>query len=67
LTDRQVEWLDSAERQVMRGRRRRRERITKNTLIRAAVELAIALDWERADIADEDELVARLKAAAGVG
>lgn len=67
LTDEQVEWLDAAERRIMRSRRRRRERITKNTLLRAAVSLLMALPWDHRDIADEDELVERLKQAAGLG
>lgn len=65
LTEEEVEWLESAERHIMRSRDRKHERITKNTLLRAAVELLMALRWEQADIADEEELVARLKAAAG--
>ena len=67
LTDEQVEWLDAAERRIMRSRTRRRERITKNTLLRAAVSLLMALPWDYRDIADEDELVERLKQAAGLG
>lgn len=67
LTDEQVEWLDAAERRIMRSRTRRRERITKNTLLRAAVSLLMALPWDHRDIADEEELVERLKEAAGLG
>lgn len=67
LTEEQVDWLDAAERRIMRSRSRRRERITKNTLLRAAISLLMALPWDHRDIADEDELVERLKQAAGLG
>ncbi|MCD6351269.1 MAG: hypothetical protein J7M26_04020 [Armatimonadetes bacterium] len=66
LSESQVEFLETMERRIMRNRRRRRERITKNTIIRAALELLMALDWDHTDIADEEELVQRIKAAAGL-
>ncbi|MGD9519173.1 MAG: hypothetical protein AB7W28_06625 [Armatimonadota bacterium] len=67
LSESQVEFLDSMERRIMRNRRRRKERITKNTLIRAALELLRTLEWDWHDIADEEELIYRLRQAARVG
>lgn len=64
LTESEVEFLETMERRIMRSRRRKRERITKNTIIRAAIELLMALEWDWTDIADEEELIARVKAAA---
>ncbi len=66
LSESQVEFLEAMERRIMRGRNRRHERITKNTLIRAALELLMALEWDWTDIPDEDELTRRIKQAAGV-
>lgn len=66
LTEDQIDYLETMERRIMRSRRRRRERITKNTIIRAAIELIRALPWDYEDIADEAELVQRLLDAAGV-
>lgn len=67
LTEEQIDWLDATERRIMRSRSRRRERITKNTLLRAAISLLMALPWDHREIADEEELVERLKQAAGLG
>ncbi len=64
LSEPEVEWLDAAERRIMRNRHRKTERITKNTLLRAAVEVLMSIDCDYTDIADEEELVARLKQAA---
>ncbi|MBC7286935.1 MAG: hypothetical protein H5T86_02610 [Armatimonadetes bacterium] len=64
LTEDQLEYLDAAERRIMRSRRRRRERITKNSIIRAAIELVRRLPWDHRDIADEEELLQRLIEAA---
>lgn len=66
LSESQVEFLEAMERRIMRGRNRRQERITKNTLIRAALELLMALEWDWTDIPDEDELTRRVKQAAGL-
>ncbi len=63
LSDSQIAWLDTVERRIMRNRRRKLERITKNTLLRAAVEVLMALDCDFTDIANEQELVDRLKQA----
>jgi hypothetical protein len=66
LSEAQIEFLDTMERRIMRNRRRRKERITKNTLIRAAIELLMSLNWDFTDIADEEELIRRIRRAAGV-
>ncbi len=66
VTEEQLDYLETMERRIMRSRRRKHERITKNTLIRAAIELLRALPWDYTDIADENELVMRLLQAAGV-
>jgi hypothetical protein len=67
LSEPEIEWLDSVERRIMRNRHRKTERITKNTLLRAAVEILMSLECDYTDIADEEELVARLKQAARSG
>jgi hypothetical protein len=66
LTEEQLSFLDTLERRIMRSRRRRHERITKNSIIRAAIELLMALDLDVHDIADEEELKQRLLASAGL-
>ena len=66
LTEDQVDYLETMERRIMRSRQRRHERITKNTIIRAAIELVRALPWDYNDIADESELIQRLLTAAGL-
>ena len=60
-----MDYLEAMERRIMRSRTRKHERITKNTIIRAAIELIRALPWDYTDIADEQELVQRLLYAAG--
>jgi hypothetical protein len=56
----QVDFLNALERRIMRSRGRKGERITKNSLLRAAVDVLRSLDFEVRDIESEEELVERL-------
>ena len=56
----QVDFLNALERRIMRSRERKGERITKNSLLRAAVDVLQSLDFEVRDIESEEELVERL-------
>jgi hypothetical protein len=56
----QVDFLNALERRIMRSRQRKGERITKNSLLRAAVDVLQSLDFEVRDIESEEELVERL-------
>jgi hypothetical protein len=59
----QVDMLSALERQIMRGRRRKGERITKNSLLRAAVDVLATLQFDVRGIGSEEELRERVLAA----
>lgn len=61
----QLEWLSSIERKVMKNRssKNKKERITKNTIIRACLDLIKELDFDVREIADEAEFLLHLKNA----
>lgn len=59
----QVDMLSALERQIMRARRRKGERITKNSLLRAAVDVLAELQFDVRGIGSEDELRQRVLAA----
>lgn len=59
----QVDFLSSLERQIMRSRRHKGERITKNSLLRAAVDLLAILPLDVDEIGSEEELRKRVLAA----
>ncbi len=66
LTEDQLDFLESMERRIMRSRVRKHERITKNSLIRAAIEALRRVQFDTVDIADEEELTQRICAALGL-
>lgn len=61
----QVDYLSKLESAIMKGRtsKNKKERITKNTIIRAAVDAIQTLDIAAGEIPDEETLLARLKTA----
>ncbi len=61
----QLDWLSLMERKIMKSRssRNKKERITKNSLIRACLDLINDLDIDVREIADEAELLNRLQHA----
>jgi len=65
LREDQLEFLTRLEREIMKGRSRnnKRERITKNSIIRAIIDTARGLDINPYEIGDEKELVIRFKQA----
>jgi hypothetical protein len=65
LTGEQLDLLDKLVKEMMRSRSVKRERLTKNTLLRCLVDLLDVLPFDTQDIPDEDELRRRLLAAAG--
>lgn len=62
LTESQLEFLSHLERGIMKNRSRtnRRERITKNSILRAMVAAFQSLDIDPNEIGDEEELAKRL-------
>lgn len=64
LSEAQLDYVEKFVKQVLKRRRVKRERITKNTVFRCLVELLRALPVELDEIPDEDELRRRLLAAA---
>lgn len=63
----QISYLDQLARQMNRSRAKgvEKERITKNTLIRAAIEALASLKFDYENILTEDQLIKRVIAAAG--
>lgn len=59
----QVDMLSELERQIRRARRRKGERITKNSLLRAAVDVLAKLQFDVRGIGSEEELRERVLAA----
>jgi hypothetical protein len=62
LKDDQLEFLSRLEREIMKSRSsvNRRERITKNSIIRAMIDAFINLRIDTNEISDEEELIKRL-------
>ena len=67
MTGAQADALDRVVKEIMRHRSEKRERITKNTLMRCLIDLLEHLTFAMANIPDEDELRRRLIAAAKRG
>jgi hypothetical protein len=65
LREDQLEFLARLEREIMKGRSRnnKKERITKNSIIRAMIDTARGVDINLHEIGDEKELVVRFKRA----
>ncbi len=63
----QVQSLNSLERAIMKSRSRRakKQRITKNSIIRACLQVFLSLDLDVKEIPDEAELVKRIEQAVG--
>jgi hypothetical protein len=56
----QIDFLSALERQIMRSRDQKGERITKNSLLRAAVDLLEAMGVDLQGVGSEDELRERV-------
>ena len=69
LREDQLEFLSKLEREIMKKRSRanRKERITKNSIIRAIIEAARNLEINSTEIGDEAELIKRFRRAFSVG
>lgn len=61
----QLDWLSLVERKIMKNRssKNKKERITKNSIIRACLDLINDLDIDVREISDETELLNRLQHA----
>ncbi len=68
LKEDQLEFLSRLEREIMKNRSRinRRERITKNSIIRAIIDIFKNLNIDTSEIGDEDELIRKLKRIIGI-
>jgi hypothetical protein len=62
LSGDQLDYLEKFVKEVLKQRRTKKERITKNTVFRCLVDLLRALPLALTDIPDEDELRRRLLA-----
>ena len=64
LTSDQLEYLDGMVKEIMRSRdpAYKKERITKNTIVRCLVEVLKEVNLDTKNIPDEEELLRRLKA-----
>ncbi|GEM_PF-2264170 len=62
LSGEQLDYLEKFVKEVLKHRRTKKERITKNTVLRCLVDLLRALPLALTDIPDEDELRRRLLA-----
>jgi hypothetical protein len=63
LKEEQLEFLSRLEREIMKNRSRinRGERITKNSIIRAIIDIFKNLNIDTSEISDEDKLIRKLK------
>jgi len=63
LREDQLEFLNKLEREIMKKRSKpnRKERITKNSILRAMIDAFSEVNIDTAEIAEESELVSRLK------
>jgi len=64
LSDEHLEYLEKVVREIMKNRRVKHERITKNSVVRCLIDLLKALPLDVQEIPDEAELRRRLLAAA---
>lgn len=63
LSEDHLEFLSSLEREIMKNRSRenRKERITKNSIIRSIIDVFRNLDYEKSEISNEEELTRRIR------
>lgn len=63
LSEDHLEFLSSLEREIMknRSRKNRKERITKNSIIRSIIDVFRNLDYEKSEISNEEELTRRIR------
>lgn len=63
LSESHLEFLSSLEREIMRKRSKenRKERITKNSIIRSMLDAFKDLNYEKSEISNEEELTKRIK------
>ena len=61
----QIDFLSELERRIMRNRTTKGERITKNSLLRAAVDMLHMVQLDPREIADENELRQRVLSEIG--
>ena len=63
LSENHLELLSSLEREIMkkRSKENRKERITKNSIIRSMLDAFRDLNYEKAEISTEEELTKRIK------
>jgi len=63
LSENQLEFLSTLEREIMkkRSKENRKERITKNSIIRSMLDAFKDLSYEKSEISNEEELTKRIK------
>ena len=62
LSEEHLDFLSSLEREIMKNRSRenRKERITKNSIIRSFIDSLMDLNYEKSEISTEEELTKRI-------
>lgn len=63
LSEEHLDFLSSLEREIMKNRSKvnRKERITKNSIIRSIINVFRDLDYEKTEISTEEELTRRIR------
>lgn len=63
LSEEHLDFLSSLEREIMKNRSKvnRKERITKNSIIRSIIDVFRDLDYEKTEISTEEELTRRIR------
>lgn len=61
FSDKQIDILDGIEKEIMRSRVDKTERITKNSILRCLVELLPVITFDKKGISSEEELFERIK------
>lgn len=62
LNDEQLDFLTNLERNIMKNRssKNKKERITKNSIIRSSIELLKTINFDKSEISEEKVLVERI-------
>lgn len=62
INDKQLDFLTSLEREIMkkRSKKNKKERITKNSIVRAAIDILSEIEFKKSEIPNEDELKRRI-------
>lgn len=62
ISDEHLSFLTNLEREIMkrRSKKNRKERITKNSIIRSIIEVLEKIEFDKSEISNEEELIERI-------